>query len=158
MRSFFAFLFVSLTFIHVNAQQPGSIEIRKNFWGTTYRQHDQKLSAAGLMEKLKENPAAFTEMKKARTNQAFSSVFSGIGGFMVGWPIGTAAGGGDPNWTLAGIGAGLIVAAIPFEIAFSKRARNAINTYNSGLGKSSWRKPQLNLGFTRHGMGMKLSF
>ena len=77
---------------------------------------------------------------------------------MVGWPIGTAAGGGEANWTLAGIGAGLIVAAIPFENAFSKRARNSINIYNSRTGKSSWRKPQLNLGFTRHGMGMKLSF
>lgn len=152
-----AVLFIC-TIFQTNAQQPGTIEIRKNFWGTTYRQNDQKLSGADLMNKLKENPVALREMKKARTNQAFSTIFSGVGGFMIGWPLGTAAGGGDANWTMAGIGAGLIVAAIPFEIAFSKRARNAINTYNSGLGKSSWRRPQLNLGFTRHGMGMKLSF
>lgn len=158
MRRFLVSLLLTVSITQLIAQQPGSIEIRKNFWGTTYRQNDQRLSAAGLMEKLKENPTAYSEMKKARTNQAFSAVFSGVGGFMVGWPIGAAAGGGEANWTLAGIGAGLIIAAIPFEIAFSKRARNAIHTYNSGLGKSSWRKPLLNLGFTRHGMGLKLSF
>jgi hypothetical protein len=158
MRNILFTFLLTLIVSGLSAQQPGAIEIRRSFWGTTYRQNDQKLSAAGLMEKLRENPAAFSEMKKARTNQTFSAIFSGVGGFMVGWPLGTAAGGGDANWTLAGIGAGLIVAAIPFEIAFNKRARNAINTYNSGLGKSSWRKPALNLGFTRHGMGMKLSF
>lgn len=158
MRIFLALLFMTCLVTQSPAQRTGTIEIKKNFWGTTYRQNNQKLTPAELMETLKTNPAAYTEMKKARTNQTFSSIFSGVGGFMVGWPIGTAAGGGDANWTLAGIGAGLIVAAIPFEIAFSKRARNSINIYNNGSGKSSWHKPQLNLGFTRHGMGMKLSF
>lgn len=158
MRILLAILFMTCVVIQSPAQRTGTIEIKKNFWGTTYRQNNQKLTPAELMETLKANPAAYNEMKKARTNQTFSSIFSGVGGFMVGWPIGTAAGGGDANWTLAGIGAGLIVAAIPFEIAFSKRARNSINMYNSGPGKSSWSKPQLNLGFTRHGMGMKLSF
>ena len=158
MRILLALLLMTSVVSHIQAQRTGTIEIKKNFWGTTYRQNNQKLTPAELMETLKANPAAYAEMKKARTNQTFSSIFSGVGGFMVGWPIGTAAGGGDANWTLAGIGAGLIVAAIPFEIAFNKRARNSINTYNTGLGKSSWRKPQLNLGFTQHGMGMKLSF
>lgn len=158
MKTIVLILLMAVTLTNLNAQQGGTIEIRKSFWGTTYRQNDRKLTPGELMETLKTNPAAYTEMKKARTNQTFSSIFSGVGGFMVGWPIGTAAGGGEANWTLAGIGAGLIVAAIPFEIAFNKRARNAINTYNSGSGKSSWRKPQVNLGFTQHGMGMKLSF
>lgn len=158
MRILIIVLLLTWGCTQLQAQGSGTIEIKKNFWGTTYRQNNQKLTPAELMETLKTNPAAYTEMKKARTNQTFSFIFSGVGGFMVGWPIGTAAGGGDPNWTLAGIGAGLIVAAIPFEIAFSKRARNSINTYNSGLGKSSWRKPQLNIGFTQHGMGMRLSF
>ncbi len=158
MRNIGSALLMIIAFTSLTAQQPGAIEIRKSFWGTTYRQYDQKLSPAALMEKLKENPVALAEMKKARTNQAFSTVFSAAGGFMIGWPLGAAAGGGDANWTMAGIGAGLIIAAIPFELAFGKRARNAINTYNNGLGKSSWKKPQLNLGFTRYGMGMRLSF
>jgi len=158
MRNTVLTLLLTLLLTTGMAQRSGTIEMRKTFWGISYRQNDQKLTGTELMEKLKANPAAYTEMKKARTNQTFSSLFSGVGGFMVGWPLGTAAGGGDPNWTLAGIGAGLIVAAIPFEIAFTKRARNALNTYNSGLGKSNGRKPELNLGFTRHGMGMRLSF
>ena len=35
------------------------------------------------------------------------------GGFLIGWPLGTALAGGDPNWTLAAIGAGCVAIAIP---------------------------------------------
>ena len=54
MRRFLVSLLLTVSITQLIAQQPGSIEIRKNFWGTTYRQNDQKLSAAGLMEKLKD--------------------------------------------------------------------------------------------------------
>ena len=97
MRIFLALLFMTCVVTQSPAQRTGTIEIKKNFWGTTYRQNNQKLTPAELMETLKANPAAYTEMKKARTNQTFASIFSGVGGFMVGWPIGTAAGGGEAN-------------------------------------------------------------
>ena len=142
----------------LSAQQPGSIEMRKGFWGTTYWKDNSKISNIEFKETLKQNPAAFAEFKKAQTNKTFSTLFSSVGGFLIGWPIGTAAGGGDANWAMAGVGAGLVLVAIPFEMAFNKRAKNAVNTYNNGLGKSSWRKPQVSLGFTQHGMGMKMSF
>lgn len=151
-------LLCTILFTRLSAQQPGSIEMQKGFWGTTYWKDNNKISNVEFTNLVKQNPAAFTELKKARTNKAFSTLFSSAGGFLVGWPIGTAAGGGDANWAMAGIGAGLVLVAIPFEIAFNKRAKNAVNTYNNGLGKSSWRKPQVSLGFTQHGMGMKMSF
>ncbi len=43
------------------------------------------------------------------------------GGALIGWPLGTAIGGGDPEWYLAGIGAGLVAIAIPLEIIGKKR-------------------------------------
>jgi hypothetical protein len=151
------FLF-TLMFAQLPAQQGGVIEIRKGFWGTTYWKDNNNISKLQFTSMLKQNPAAFTELKKARTNSAFSTLFSSAGGFLIGWPVGTAAGGGDANWAMAGVGAGLVLVAIPFEIAFNKRMKNAVNTYNNGLAKSSWRKPRLSMGFTQHGMGMKMSF
>lgn len=42
---------------------------------------------------------------------------------------------GNPNWTLAYIGGGLLAASIPFRIAFQRRASRAIAYYNSGCQK-----------------------
>ncbi|MBI5372884.1 MAG: hypothetical protein HZA79_12750 [Sphingobacteriales bacterium] len=142
--------FLLLLFLNGNGQviNRGPIEIHKNFFGTGFWGNDRKLTNAELMNTLSAHPAAHTEMKKARANQAFSTVFSFAGGALIGWPIGTAAGGGDPNWTLAAVGAGLVAIAIPFEIAFNKKAKNAISLYNSSLQKSSGRKPVVNLGIS----------
>lgn len=55
------------------------------------------------------------------------------GGFMIGWPLGTAIGGGEPNWALAGIGAGLVVLSIPLSSSAKKKTIKAIELYNQGL-------------------------
>ena len=47
-------------------------------------------------------------------------LLGGIGGFLVGWTLGTALGGGDPDWTVAGVGAGFIALSIPFAIKVKK--------------------------------------
>lgn len=58
-----------------------------------------------------DNQDAYVLMDKVKTRTTVVSVFSYAGGFMIGWPIGTAIAGGDPNWSLAGVGAGLITLA-----------------------------------------------
>lgn len=157
--SLLIFLLTFFSFVHTAAQYTGTtIEFRKSFWSTGFYQQNEKLSNTRLKEIMSANPAALAELKKARTNQAFSGIFSGVGGFLIGWPIGTAAGGGDPKWAMAGIGAGLIVAAIPFEIAFTKKARSAVKMYNNGSGKSAVLQPHWRAGFTANGMGLRLSF
>jgi hypothetical protein len=86
-------------------------------------------------------------------------MLSCAGGFMVGWPIGTAIGGGDPEWAMAGIGAGLIVIAIPISSKFNKQAKLAVDTYNGGLPSSSfWDKNELRVSVTGSGIGLALRF
>lgn len=50
-----------------------------------------------------------------------ANVLAFSGGALIGWPLGAAIGGGDPEWYLAGIGAGLVAIAIPLDIAGKKR-------------------------------------
>jgi hypothetical protein len=66
--------------------------------------------------------------------------------------------GGDPNWTLAAIGAGLIIFSIPLISGYNRHATQAVNIYNNGL--PSYPKPasQMSLGFTRNGVGLKVCF
>ena len=60
-------------------------------------------------------------------------ILSYAGGFMIGWPIGTAIGGGKPAWALAGIGGGLVAVAIPLSISSNKKMETAVRQYNAGL-------------------------
>lgn len=67
--------------------------------------------------------------------------------------------GGDPNWVLAGVGAGLIVVSIRFSSAYTKHARNAVNIYNSGLNNIGRTQDiSFRAGFTRNGIGLIMTF
>jgi len=78
---------------------------------------------------------------------------------MVGWPVGTAIGGGDPNWAMAGIGAGLIVVTIPISQKFNKQAKQAVDIYNLGLQETSfWDKRELRFSMNGNGLGLTLRF
>jgi hypothetical protein len=78
---------------------------------------------------------------------------------MIGWPVGAAIGGGNPNWAMAGIGAGLIVVSIPISQGVNKHAAIAVDSYNKGLESNSfWRKRELKLQMTGNGIGLALHF
>lgn len=62
---------------------------------------------------MRSNAKAYKQINSALPNDYLAKIFSYAGGGLIGWPIGAALSGGKPNWSLAGIGAGLIVVAIP---------------------------------------------
>jgi hypothetical protein len=112
-----------------------------------------------LVNTMKPNDQAYNQIKSAQSTYTMAMIFSCAGGFMVGWPLGTAIGGGEPNWAMAGIGAGLIVVAIPISQSFNKKAKQAVEIYNGGLQTSSfWDKNELKLSKTGNGIGLTLSF
>ena len=134
-----------------------TIEIRKAF-GTVFRYKGKTQTPKQLLDLMAPVPEAVKEMEIARSNYSTSAVFGFIGGFLIGWPLGTAIAGGDPNWALAGIGAGVLVISIPFTSAYNRHAKNAIDLYNGSQRHSSLDGPELHLGMTGNGMGLRLSF
>jgi hypothetical protein len=96
----------------------------------------KELRPAEVLELMKPNAEAYKEFKKARGNNGFAQVLGFAGGALIGWPIGTALGGGDPQWGLAAGGAGLILLAIPLTISYKKHAEKAIDLYNKGEGSA----------------------
>jgi hypothetical protein len=142
----------------LNAQSTSdSVYVYKSFLGYKYIQHDARLNFNQLPDILNENQEAYLLIKKARTNNIISSIISGTGGFLIGWQLGTALVGGDPNWTLAAVGGGLIVISIPIYSKSMKQSLEAIDEYNAGLGKSS-RRPNVNIGLVRYGFGLSMNF
>ena len=151
-------LTVSLTFTF-GQTVTDSISMKKVFGGYLFYQGEKRLNMNQLVNAVKPNEQAYKQIKSAQSTNTFASIIGFTGGFMVGWPIGTSIGGGEPNWTMAGIGAGLIVVSIPISQKFNKQAKQAVDTYNGGLQTSSfWNKSELRFSMTGNGVGLTLRF
>ncbi|MEM9894878.1 MAG: hypothetical protein AAF789_00795 [Bacteroidota bacterium] len=152
--------FLTLFAINVFAQAGvDSIAMKKVFGGYVFYQGDQLLKVKQLVTAMKPNEQAYQQIKSAQSTYTMAMILNYAGGFMIGWPLGTAAAGGEANWTLAGIGAGLVVVAIPIGRSFNKKAKQAVDTFNEGLKTSSfWEKSELNFTMTGHGIGLTLNF
>src|SRR5690606_6614615 len=98
------FLFLFLTAAFAQAQE---IKVEKKFLGTQYTLEGDQLSLAEIQNIVQENEEAFQVLKKARSNQSISAILGLAGGALIGIPVGTALAGGDANWSMAAIGAGL---------------------------------------------------
>lgn len=140
-----------------NAQQ---IEVKKIFGGYKYTQNDASLTMRSLVKTMEANADAYELIKKARTNNTLANILSGAGGALIGFPIGTSLGGGDPNWALAGIGAGLVVVAIPISSSAFKKANQAVDLYNADLNETSFYhfKPEFNIIANKNGIGLSMNF
>lgn len=136
-----------------------SISMKKVFGGYQFYKGEQRLNMKQLVNTMKPNDQAYQQIKSAQSTYTLATIIGGVGGLMVGWPIGTALGGGKPNWTMAGIGAGLIVVSIPITQSFNKKAKQAVETYNGGLQtRSFWDKNELKFSLTGNGIGVSLNF
>jgi hypothetical protein len=136
-----------------------SIVIVKRMGGYQFYKNDRQMSMSKLQTMFQDNDQAYKEIKSARSAATASSILGYAGGFFIGWPLGTAMGGGKPMWGLAAVGAGLTAISIPLSINAKKKARSAVSKYNAGLtsGASALFK-EVKLNFSNDGMGVVLKF
>lgn len=107
-----------------------------------------------VVELLKDYPEAGQALKKAKGNHDGAIVFSYIGGFCLGYPLGQAIAGGEPVWAMAAIGAGALFISVSLLIAYNNQAKKAVRIYNSGLRPLSMNYSSVNLGITRNGLSV----
>lgn len=145
----------ALTFC--NAQK---IEIEKVFGGYKYSQNGNFMTMRDLVKTMASNQQAFQLIKKAQSSNTLASIIGSLGGGLVGFPIGTAIGGGDANWTLAGIGAGLVAISIPISSKANKNAKSAVELYNTSLNSTSYNefKPKFKISANGTGIGLCITF
>lgn len=151
-------LTVSLAFTFGQAVND-SISMKKFFGGYQFSQGGKRLNMYQLVNAMKPNEQAFNQIKSAQSTYTLASIIGGAGGFLIGWPIGTAIGGGEPNWVMAGIGAGLVIVSIPISQSYNKKARQAVDTFNEGFRTGYIRnKREFKMTLTGNGMGLVLRF
>ncbi|WP_373523717.1 hypothetical protein [Aquiflexum sp.] len=146
-------VFLLLPFLQILAQnQP--IEQRKS----GFFLEDRPLKPKNMLELMKDNPAAFEEMKQAKSNSDAASVFAFLGGGLIGWTIGGLIGPSEPTWGLGAAGVGLVLVAIPFSSTYIKRASKATEIYNSEIKQTGLYPIKVNFGFSDHGVGLSMKF
>lgn len=123
-----------------------------------FYQNGVKLTPKQLTDITATNPGAHKLMRKAKTNVTVAGVLGFAGGVLIGIPLGTAIGGGDPKWSLAGAGAGLVLASVPFSLSYSRNAKKAVSIYNSGLTRTGQRRLDFRFGLGLNGFAMKVNF
>ncbi len=150
-------IFALVTITICSAQK---IEMKKVFGGYQYTQNGDKMTMGDLVKVMESNSEALNFMKKAKSNNLLASILGGAGGALIGFPIGTAIGGGDANWTLAGIGAGLVAIGIPISSNVNKKAKKAIELYNSSLNATAYYefKPEFKIIANGNGLGLSMNF
>ena len=109
-----------------------------------------------LMEKDSEE---FELMSSGKSTGGLVTVLSTIGGGLIGWPLGTYLGGGEPNWNIALIGGALVVISIPFAIGADNDIKKAVEMHNlkQALTDNS-RNYELQFFATSNGIGLSLQF
>lgn len=158
MKNSILALSIALSIVTIcNAQQ---IEMEKVFGGYKYSQKCNTMTMKDLVNTMKSNQQAFQLIKKAQSNNTLASIIGFAGGGLIGWPIGTALGGGDANWALAGIGAGLVAVAIPLSSGVNKNAKAAVELYNASLKSTSYQefKPKFKIIANTSGIGLCMNF
>lgn len=109
-----------------------TIRIERSGFGTRYWKGSVRLDQRTLFALIQSDPASYAEASLAKSNYNAAQVVGFVSGLLIGWPIGTALGGGDPEWSLAAGGVGLLIlVGIPLGNRSHKHMRNAIEIYNA---------------------------
>jgi hypothetical protein len=161
MKKIFLLLVLFTVSVFTGNAQDSSMKItsKKVFGGYVYKQNDKFLSGKQLVELMKNNTEALQLINSANTSKTWAMILGGAGGALVGFPIGTAIGGGDAKWELAGAGAALLLITIPISNSYNKKSKKAVDIYNSGFSSTAYKfNPSFDLNLKGNNIGLTMTF
>lgn len=142
----------------LSQQTVDTIEIKTVKGKKEYFYKGEPLTFDKLIDLTKSNEEASIKIKAAKNNIGGAKVLGYAGGFMIGYTLGVAIGGGDPPWLLAAAGVGVIVLSIPLNKAYQRNINEAANIYNKDILDKGKVTTKVGFGPTKHGVGITVSF
>lgn len=136
------------------------IDMKIGLLGYKFTQSDEKLSWKELLNKTQNSSKSYELIKKAKSQNTFANIVSFSGGVLIGIPIGISLSGDEPNWTLAYIGGGIALLALPISFSALKNVSSGIDVYNESLkslSKSSFH-PEFEIVLNGNGIGLSMTF
>jgi outer membrane lipoprotein SlyB len=140
--------------LYASAQDEGELKMVKS----KIYHYGQPVKPKEVLNILKVSTEAYKEYSKAKSNYDAMNVFGFVGGAMIGWPIGTAIGGGDAQWGIAAGGAAVLLLAIPLSSGYKKHAQRAIDIYNKPGNVSASMRTRVDMNFTGAGARLTVTF
>ncbi len=142
------------------SQTPGdTISYNKVFGGYKFEYNGKLLTPKSMLTLMENDSVAYNLMWQAKSSYNLAMVIGAVGGALIGYPIGTAMGGGEPVWAMAGVGAGLVMLSIPISMAYNRKALGAVRIFNGNKsGLSAIRDTGLYFGLNHRGIGFRLQF
>jgi len=143
----------------VSPENPNHLTYEKSGGGLMVKQNGKNLNQNELFDVLNEDVEASAYVRRYKTKNVTGAILGGAGGALIGFPLGQAIGGGDPQWAIALAGVGVLAIAIPIAISANNDIKKGINLYNENLVSSAFvPKPLLQFGGQQHGLGLSLRF
>lgn len=155
----FLILFLSILF-NAHSQNENKLRLQSSFFGNKFFKGDTIISVNQVLYEMRSNESVYNLMKSAKKDFVIAQILGATGGILVGWQLGTAVAGGEPNWVMAGVGVGILAISIPISINFRNKARSAISEHNNLIvGSNKWGyKPVYKLGFMGNNLKLQIRF
>lgn len=135
-----------------------SLTLKKQNGGYRLYSGTQQIPISSLGTAIKSNEQAYSQFQKAQTTNVLASIVAGVGGYIMGYQLGTAIKGGKSNWPLFGFGVGITALSIQLGKNYLKQIQASVNTYNQGLTSNPPPTSELKMGFTTNGLTLALHF
>jgi hypothetical protein len=152
MKIFFQFI----AFFFFTSCVAQKIEMYRSFGGVRYSVDSSDLSSRQVLQIMKKNEPAYNEFKKSIAKGTFASALGFSGGLLIGLPIGSMIGGGDPQWEWVAVGGALIAIAVPIDFRQKRQAQRAVDLYNNEKVKAH--RIKTNFYLSASGVGFVLRF
>jgi len=136
----FGFLLITTSYCYAQEKSSaGPITIEKSFWGTKYIWNGQKIQPrSGFATIMADHEECLASVRSGNTKFWSGAVLAGVGGALIGWPVGQSIGGAeDVNWELAYVGGGIAVFGIILSVMAEKSYNKAVNCYNAQFENTS---------------------
>lgn len=126
---------LSCTSLTLFAETPKQeeITIKDVFLGHTYELDGKRLPLKTVEQMISIDNEAITAYNRGKKFYYSSMVFAGVGGYLMGYPLGQSLGGEEPNWAMFGVGAGTVVVALVISTFADKHFENGVVIFNHNL-------------------------
>lgn len=132
-------------------------------FNNTYKIQGVKLKPADIRSLLGNETALASEFNRGQTLSSTAMVLGVAGGFCVGYPLGKFIGNSQSvtqtDWTVLGIGCGVVGLSAILDFLGSGAKRKAVIRYNNSLSQTGHLPTkEIRIGFAASGAGIALHF
>ena len=125
---------LGFTLVHASVQGQQQLTMYPSFGGAHFEYEKDSMiyqvGAKQVAQILYDDPLAYAEFKKARTNSTLGGILGFAGAGLMIIPVASIIAGGDPEWAFAAGGAALIIGSIPLSASYKRHAQHAIESFN----------------------------